>query len=149
MPLYLYDTAPNQAARIELAEHLKALGIPVLLISGQVRRARSANAVAIASMPKPYDAAEMVLAVTYLVARLKGDVSRPRPDQLEVFDEDSADFAAATWRGTCGLISTALTSDLFARRQGLIGPARVWGVTVDQALVGTASRCRWVRSRVA
>jgi hypothetical protein len=96
MPLYLYDTAPNQAARIELAEHLKALGIPVLLISGQVSRARSANTVAIASMPKPYDAAEMVLAVTYLVARLKGDFSRPRPDQLEVFDEDSADFAAAT-----------------------------------------------------
>ena len=80
---------------IELAEHLKALGIPVLLISGQVSRARSAKTVAIGSMPKPYDAAEMVLAVTYLLARLKGDASLPRPDQLEVFDEEGFDLAPA------------------------------------------------------
>ena len=43
---------------IELAKQLKALGIPVLLISGQTSRARSAQTVAIASLPKPYDAAE-------------------------------------------------------------------------------------------
>jgi DNA-binding response OmpR family regulator len=72
---------------IELAEQLKTLSIPVLLISGQVSRASSAKTVAIGSMPKPYDAAEMVLAVTYLLARLKGDASLPRPAQLEVFDE--------------------------------------------------------------
>ncbi len=80
---------------IELSEHLKALGIPVLLISGQVSRASSAKTVAIGSMPKPYDAAEMVLAVAYLLARLKGDASLPRPDQLEVFDEKGFDLAPA------------------------------------------------------
>ncbi len=81
---------------IELAEHLKALGIPVLLISGQVSRARSAKTVAIGSMPKPYDAADMVLAVTCLLARMKGDVSLPRPAQLEVFDDAGFDLAPAT-----------------------------------------------------
>ena len=78
---------------IELSEHLKALGIPVLLISGQISRARSAKTVAIGSMPKPYDAAEMVLAVAHLLARLKGDGSLPRPAQLEVFDEAGFDLA--------------------------------------------------------
>ena len=72
------------------AEHLKALDIPVLLISGQVSRARSAQTVAIGSLPKPYAAADMVLAVTYLLARLQGDGSLPRPEGLEVFDEDLA-----------------------------------------------------------
>jgi two-component system, response regulator PdtaR len=71
---------------IELAEHLKALGIPVLLISGQVSRARSAQTVAIASLPKPYDAADMVLAVAYLLARLQGDASLVKPRALELFD---------------------------------------------------------------
>ena len=80
---------------IELAEHLKALGIPVLLISGQVSRASSAKTVAIGSMPKPYDAAEMVLAVAHLRARLKGDGSLPRPDQLEVFDDESFELDPA------------------------------------------------------
>lgn len=80
---------------IELSEQLKVLGIPVLLISGQVSRASSAKTVAIGSMPKPYDAAEMVLAVTYLLARLNGDASLPRPNQLEVLDEDSFDLAPA------------------------------------------------------
>jgi 1,2-diacylglycerol 3-beta-glucosyltransferase len=79
---------------IELAEHLKALGIPVLLISGQVSRARSAQTVAIASLPKPYDAADMVLAVAYLLARLQGDPSLVKPPALEVFD--SVDLASAS-----------------------------------------------------
>ncbi|WP_426039983.1 response regulator [Brevundimonas sp. DC300-4] len=72
---------------IELAKQLKALDIPVLLISGQVSRARSARTVAIASLPKPYDAADMVLAVTYLLECLQGDASLPKPSGLEVFDE--------------------------------------------------------------
>ena len=80
---------------IELAEHLKALGIPVVFISGQVSRARSAQTVAIGSMPKPYDAADMVLAVAYLLARMKGDASLPKPDRLEVFDGDGFDLAPA------------------------------------------------------
>lgn len=80
---------------IELAEQLKALGIPVLLISGQVSRARSARTVAIASLPKPYDAADMVLAVTYLLDRLQGRASSPKPRGLEVFDEDIFGLAPA------------------------------------------------------
>ena len=80
---------------IELAEHLKALGIPVLLISGQVSRASSAKTVAIGSLPKPYDAADMVLAVAYLLARLQGDASLAKPEQLEVFDDDDFDLAPA------------------------------------------------------
>lgn len=80
---------------IELSEQLKAMGIPVLLISGQVSRASSSRTVAIGSMPKPYDAAEMVLAVTYLLARLKGDASLPRPHQLEVFEEEGFDLTPA------------------------------------------------------
>ncbi len=81
---------------IELAEQLKALDIPVLLISGQVSRARSARTVAMASLPKPYDAADMVLAVDYLLERAEGRRSLPRPGGLEVFDEDD-----------CGLTPTA------------------------------------------
>jgi 1,2-diacylglycerol 3-beta-glucosyltransferase len=71
------------------------MGTPVFLISGQVSRASSAKTVAIASMPKPYDAAEMVLAVAFLLARLNGDRSLPRPAQLEVFDDDGFDLAPA------------------------------------------------------
>ena len=73
---------------IELAVQLKALNIPVVFISGQISRARTAATVAIASMPKPYDADEVVLAVAYLLARLKGPTPLARPDKLEVFDED-------------------------------------------------------------
>ena len=78
---------------IELAKHLKALSIPVLLISGQVSRARSAQTVAIGSMPKPYSAVEMVEAVTYLLARIDGDESPPRPSGLEVFEAALGDHA--------------------------------------------------------
>ena len=74
---------------IELSKHLKGLGIPVLLISGQVSRASSAKTVAIGSMPKPYVPEEMVLAVAYLLARLNGDNTLPKPHQLEVFDDES------------------------------------------------------------
>lgn len=80
---------------IELSEHLKAMGIPVLLISGQVSRASSAKTVAIGSMPKPYDAAEMVVAVAYLLARLNGDASLRRPAQLQVFDDAAFDAKPA------------------------------------------------------
>ncbi len=80
---------------IELATQLKALDIPVLLISGQISRARSARTVAIASLPKPYDAVDMVLAVTYLLGCLQGDASLPRPSGLEVFDADGFGLAPA------------------------------------------------------
>jgi DNA-binding response OmpR family regulator len=74
---------------IELSKHLKLLEIPVLLISGQVSRSSSAKTVAIGSMPKPYNPEEMVFAVAYLLARLKGDDTLPKPHQLEVFDDES------------------------------------------------------------
>ena len=80
---------------VELAEQLKELGIPVLLISGQVSRARSAQTVAIASFPKPYDAADMALAVVYLLALMQGDASQVKPDGLEVFHGAGFNLAPA------------------------------------------------------
>ena len=80
---------------IELAKQLKALDIPVLLISGQVSRAQSAKTVAIGSMPKPYSALEMVAAVTYLLARLGGEDSIVAPAGLEVFVSTTDDLAPA------------------------------------------------------
>lgn len=74
---------------IELAQQLHAMGVPVVFISGQVSRARSANSYAIGSLPKPYSAAEMVLAVAYLLAHLRGEATPPRPAHLEVFDHAS------------------------------------------------------------
>jgi DNA-binding response OmpR family regulator len=71
---------------IALAEDLKAMGIPTLFISGQVSRARSAQSVAIGSLPKPYSTTDMVAAVAYLLRHLEGDESLPRPPGLEVFD---------------------------------------------------------------
>jgi len=70
---------------LELARQLKEMDIPVLFISGQVSKAQSAKSVAIASLPKPYSVADMVLSVHYLLARLQGDESLPRPPNLEVF----------------------------------------------------------------
>lgn len=78
---------------IELSERLKAMGIPVLLISGRASRARSAKTVAIGSMPKPYHASEMVVAVAYLLSRLSGYLTLPRPDQPEVFDDEGFNMA--------------------------------------------------------
>lgn len=76
---------------ITLAEELKAMGIPSLFISGQISRARSARTVAIGSLPKPYDARDIVRAVDYLLAHLKGDDTLPRPGGLEVFDQTPDD----------------------------------------------------------
>jgi DNA-binding response OmpR family regulator len=70
---------------IALALDLKAMGIPVLFISGQISRARTAQTVAIGSMPKPYSVVDMVMAVDYLLACLGGDETLARPSQLEVF----------------------------------------------------------------
>jgi 1,2-diacylglycerol 3-beta-glucosyltransferase len=76
---------------IELAHRLKAMGIPVLFISGQESQARAARSVAIGSLPKPYSCADMVLAVNYLLARLGGDETLVRPPGLEVFDSEPDD----------------------------------------------------------
>jgi two-component system, response regulator PdtaR len=72
---------------IALAADLMAIDVPTLFISGQTSRARSASTVAIGSLPKPYRTSDMVEAVNYLLAHLKGDESLPRPAALEVFDQ--------------------------------------------------------------
>ena len=79
---------------IELAHRLKAMGIPVLFISGQAAGARLAQSAAIGSLPKPYSCADMVLAVNYLLARLGGVDSLPKPSGLEVFDDAPGKAAA-------------------------------------------------------
>jgi len=71
---------------VALARDLKALGVPVLFISGQPDRARSAKAVGIASLSKPYSPADMLEAVGYLFRHERGDESRPGPPGLEMFD---------------------------------------------------------------
>ena len=75
---------------IELATELKGMGVPVLFISGQTSRARSAATVAIGSLPKPYHPLDMVQAVNYLLAHLTGAETGPAPAGLEVFDENGA-----------------------------------------------------------
>jgi len=77
---------------IALAREFKAMDIPVLFISGQISRARSAQTVAVGSLPKPYDPAHMVMAVSYLLRHLEGDESLPRPQGLEVFAENAAEM---------------------------------------------------------
>jgi len=74
---------------VALAADLKALGVPVLFISGQPERARLAKAVGIASIPKPYTPSEVVAAVDYLFRHEHGDESRPKPSRLEMFDATS------------------------------------------------------------
>jgi 1,2-diacylglycerol 3-beta-glucosyltransferase len=81
---------------VALARDLKALGVPVLFISGQVDRARLGKAVAIASLAKPYSMADMLDAVDYLFRHEHGDESRPGPARLEMFDNMLPDqFSAA------------------------------------------------------
>lgn len=71
---------------IELARELKEMGIPTLFISGQVSRARTAQTVAIGSVPKPYRPSDIVKAVAYLLRHVKGDETLLPPPGLEVFD---------------------------------------------------------------
>jgi len=83
---------------VALARELKALGVPVLFISGQPVRARLARAVAVASLAKPYTGEEMAQAVDYLFRHELGDESQPRPPRLEMFDSAWPDdtFAAGS-----------------------------------------------------
>lgn len=72
---------------IALARELRAMGVPVLFISGQSSRAKSAQTVAVGSLPKPYSAMDMVKAVDYLLRHLAGDESVLPPPALQVFEE--------------------------------------------------------------
>ena len=76
---------------VALARDLKAIGVPVLFISGQPDRARLEKAVAIASLAKPYSSADMLQAVDYLFRHALGDESRPGPSRLEMLDAAVAD----------------------------------------------------------
>lgn len=78
-----------------LAYDLKALGVPVLFISGQADLALLGKAAAIASLAKPYSPADMVEAVGYLFRHEQGDESRPGPVHLEMFDNISPDRSPA------------------------------------------------------
>ncbi len=71
-----------------LAWDLKAMGIPVIFISGQTDAAQLAREAAIASMAKPYSVVEMVAVVEYLFRHMAGDESRPPPERLVLFDRD-------------------------------------------------------------
>ena len=70
---------------VALARDLKAMGVPVLFISGQPDKAILAKAVGIASLPKPYSLSEMVDAVDYLFRHEMGDETIPPPPRLEIF----------------------------------------------------------------
>jgi DNA-binding response OmpR family regulator len=72
---------------IALARDLKALGVPVIFISGQISRARSAQTAAVGSLPKPYRPSDAVEAVEYMLLHLKGDETLAPPPGLEVFDK--------------------------------------------------------------
>ncbi len=71
---------------VALAKDLGELKIPVMFISGQAHRARAAMAFCIASIVKPYSAADVVEAVDYLFRHRQGDETRPGPAGLEMFD---------------------------------------------------------------
>jgi DNA-binding response OmpR family regulator len=71
---------------VALARDLKALGVPVLFISGQPDQARQARDVALASLSKPYIFSDMLKAVDYLFRHERGDESIKGPYKLEVFD---------------------------------------------------------------
>ena len=71
---------------VALAADLQTLGVPVLFISGQAERARSAMAVGVGSLAKPYTVPELVASVDYLFRHANGDESRPPPPRLEMFD---------------------------------------------------------------
>lgn len=77
-----------------LAWDLKALGVPVIFISGQTDRVHLAREAAIASMAKPYSVADMVAGVDYLFRHMVGDESRPPPAKLELFDQHTIAPAA-------------------------------------------------------
>jgi len=98
---YARETRPDMAlVNIELADgddgvalarDLKAVGVPVVFISGQVDRARLGKAFAIASLAKPYSGADIVNAVDYLFRHEHGDESRPGPSHLEMYDSGVQD----------------------------------------------------------
>jgi DNA-binding response OmpR family regulator len=79
---------------LALARDLKERDIPVLFISGQVNREKTAQSVAVGSLPKPYSPADAAKAVAYLLAHLDGDESLPRPAALEVFDRAGDDLVS-------------------------------------------------------
>jgi DNA-binding response OmpR family regulator len=93
---YARDTRPDLALvnldlahgddGIALAGDLKAIDIPVMFISGPRERSSQAWKVAVASLARPHEPAEVVPAVDYLFRHERGDESAPRPRTLEMLD---------------------------------------------------------------
>ncbi|MCF8505042.1 MAG: response regulator [Caulobacter sp.] len=77
-----------------LAWDLKAIGVPVIFISGQENRVEQVREAAIASMPKPYNAFDLVEAVGYVFRQLAGGPPEPVPPKLNVFALRTATPAA-------------------------------------------------------
>ncbi len=68
-----------------LAWDFRAMGIPVLFISGQRDVVELAREAAVASLPKPYSPAEMRQAVDYLFRHENGRPWLACPERLSVF----------------------------------------------------------------
>lgn len=68
-----------------LAWDLKAMGVPVIFISGQTDRVELAKEAAIASMPKPYSPRDLADAVGYVFRQRAGGPPEAAPPGLDVF----------------------------------------------------------------
>lgn len=68
-----------------LAWDFKAMGVPVLFISGQRDSVELAREAAVASLPKPYTPDEMRHAVDYLFRHQTGHPSLQRPERMSIF----------------------------------------------------------------
>ncbi len=77
-----------------LAWDLKAMGVPVLFISGQRDVVELAREAAIASLPKPYTPVQMRQAVDYLFRHETGQPSLPCPERLSIFRSMPTDDGA-------------------------------------------------------
>jgi DNA-binding response OmpR family regulator len=77
-----------------LACDLKAMGVPVIFISGQTDRVELAKEAAIASMPKPYSARDLADAVGYVFRQMAGGAPEAAPPKLDVFALRAAKPAA-------------------------------------------------------
>jgi DNA-binding response OmpR family regulator len=70
--LLIADVAPRSNAGIALAEHAEELGIPSLLISGDIERMDTLEAGPRPFMAKPFRLAHFTDVISGILARLKG-----------------------------------------------------------------------------
>lgn len=71
---------------LHVAERLRAKGVSVLFVSGQLSAARENVHLALGLMRKPYEIEDLIDSVTYVQNTLSGAVATSnRPSMLEVF----------------------------------------------------------------